>query len=140
MSPQPDSRPGQLSLHQSADNFTVPCPIFELYQIIEEMRDNHILRQRDVKSHAGESQYLVYGHWFVLYAASLILTQSNREVPVGEAAKALAQQALSLVARACRQTKTAHYQLFRSSKTKERIVEELDGPQMTLFDQLILEG
>ncbi|MFW8583894.1 hypothetical protein ACOJBM_00015 [Rhizobium beringeri] len=24
MSPQPDSRPGQLSLHQSADNFTVP--------------------------------------------------------------------------------------------------------------------
>ncbi|MGO8337579.1 hypothetical protein ACC778_36635, partial [Rhizobium ruizarguesonis] len=25
VSPQPDSRPGQLSLHQSADNFTVPC-------------------------------------------------------------------------------------------------------------------
>ncbi|MEX2745792.1 hypothetical protein AB3480_31800, partial [Rhizobium mongolense] len=24
VSPQPDSRPGQLSLHQSADNFTVP--------------------------------------------------------------------------------------------------------------------
>ncbi|TAT70171.1 hypothetical protein ELI49_36345 [Rhizobium ruizarguesonis] len=24
MSPQPDSRPGQLALHQSADNFTVP--------------------------------------------------------------------------------------------------------------------
>ncbi|MEY9585150.1 hypothetical protein ABIA15_003971 [Sinorhizobium fredii] len=24
MSPQPDSRPRQLSLHQSADNFTVP--------------------------------------------------------------------------------------------------------------------
>lgn len=112
------------------------CRIFELYSIIEKMRDDYTARQREAKDHPGESQYLVYGHWFVLYAASLILTRSSNEVPVGEAASDLARQALSLVARACRPTRTAHYQLFRSSKTKERIIEELDGGQMTLFDQL----
>ncbi|ACS55862.1 hypothetical protein Rleg_1573 [Rhizobium leguminosarum bv. trifolii WSM1325] len=113
------------------------CRIFELYLIIEGMRDDYQLRLREAKNAGGESQFLVYGHWFVLYAASLILTRSNREVPVGDAARNLAVQALSLVARACRQTRTAHYQLFRSSKTKERIVEELDGRQMSLFDEIV---
>ncbi len=115
------------------------CRIFELYSIIEKMRDDHILRQRDVKDRPGETHYLVYGHWFVLYAAALILTHSNKEIPTGPAAQELVLQALSLVARACRTMRAAHYQLFRSSKTKERILEELDGPQMTLFDQLQLE-
>ncbi|EJT05010.1 AIPR family protein [Rhizobium sp. CCGE 510] len=112
------------------------CRIFELYSIIETMRDDHMIKQRDAKDRPGEAQYLVYGHWFILYAASLILTHSKKEIPTGAAAQDLVLQALSLVARACRPTKTAHYQLFRSSKTKERIVEELDGRQMTLFDQL----
>lgn len=116
------------------------CRICELYSIIEKMRDDLMSKQRDAKARPGEAQYLVYGHWFVLYAASLILTHSRKEIPTGVAAQELVLQALSLVARACRQTKTAHYQLFRSSKTKERIVEELDGRQMTLFDQLQLEG
>lgn len=116
------------------------CRLFELYQIIERMREEYIAKQRDAKEGLRESQFLVYGHWFVLYAASIILTHSNKEIPTGDAAQELVLQALSLVARACRSSRTAHYQLFRSSKTKERILEELEGRQMTLFDQLASEG
>ncbi|MEY9722180.1 hypothetical protein ABIA22_004734 [Sinorhizobium fredii] len=38
MSPQPDSRPRQLSLHQSADNFTVP-----LYDSVQRQRGSDCL-------------------------------------------------------------------------------------------------
>lgn len=111
------------------------CRIVELYKIIEEMRDAHVARQRDAIEATGESQYLVYGHWFVLYAAKLILTQRGKPLPIGGDAKNLVLEAIALVARACANVKsTAQYQLFRSSKTKARIISEIEGRQMSLFD------
>jgi len=111
------------------------CRLIELYKIIEEMRDAHIDRQRESVEPTGESQYLVYGHWFVLYAAKLIITQRATSLPTGPEARALVMEANALVGRACAHVKsTAQYQLFRSSKTKMRIVSELEGRQMTLFD------
>jgi hypothetical protein len=56
-------------------------------------------------------------------------------LPIGEEARKLVLEALALVAKACANVKsTAHYQLFRSPKTKGRIIAELEGLQMTLFD------
>ncbi|KJF74121.1 AIPR family protein [Agrobacterium arsenijevicii] len=112
------------------------CRLVELYRLIEEMRDAYASKQRDViEPPTGEHQYLVYGHWFVLYAAHLILTQKKASLPVGDEARKLVVEALTLVANACANVKsTAHYQLFRSSKTKGRIIAELEGLQMNLFD------
>jgi hypothetical protein len=111
------------------------CRLVELYRLIEEMRDAHVAKQRDTIEPTGESQYLVYGHWFVLYAAKLILTQRANPVPTGPEAKKLVLEAIALVARACTSVKaTAHYQLFRSAKTKARLISELEGRQMSLFD------
>ena len=99
------------------------------------MRDAHVAKQRDAIEPTGESQYLVYGHWFVLYAAKLILTQEAKPLPTGQEARKLVLEAIALVARACTSVKaTAQYQLFRSSKTKARLISELEGRQMSLFD------
>lgn len=111
------------------------CRLIELYRLVEEMRDNHVAQQRDAIGPTGERHYLVYGHWFVLYAAHLILSSKNKQIPVGEEARALVLEALALVAKACSSVKsTAQYQLFRSAKTKGRIIAELEGRQMSLFD------
>lgn len=55
------------------------CRLFELYRLIEEMRDSHATQQRGVIEPTGAQQYLVYGHWFVLYAAQLILSSKNKK-------------------------------------------------------------
>lgn len=111
------------------------CRMVELYRLIEEMRDAYVARQRDAMEPTGENQYLVYGHWFVLYAARLILTQKAKPLPTGVEAKKLVLEAIALVARACANVKsTAQYQLFRSPKTKARIISEIEGRQMSLFD------
>ncbi|MBS7698054.1 MAG: AIPR family protein [Cryobacterium sp.] len=111
------------------------CRLVELYSIVENLRDSYMSQQRISIKQEGEHRYLVYGHWFVLYAARLIITQSGRPIPVGQEAENLILDSIALVARACSHVKSAaHYQLFRSAKTKDRIVAELEGRQMSLFD------
>ncbi len=111
------------------------CRLVEIYRLIEEMREAHLSKQRDAIEPTGEHHYLVYGHWFVLYAARLILTQKARPLPSGDAARTLVLEALTLVSNACANAKSAaQYQLFRSPKTKARIIAEIEGRQMSLFD------
>ncbi len=111
------------------------CRLVELYRLIEEMRDAYVAKQRDAIEPTGEQQYLVYGHWFILYAARLILTQKKAPLPSGDDARKLVLEALALVANACARVKSAaQYQLFRSPKTKERLIAEIEGRQMSLFD------
>jgi hypothetical protein len=111
------------------------CRLVELYRLIEDMRDTYVSKQRDVIEPTGEQQYLIYGHWFVLYAAHLICSQKKVPLPEGDEARALVLDALALVANACASAKsTAQYQLFRSPKTKGRLIAEIEGRQMSLFD------
>lgn len=116
------------------------CRLFEFYRLIEVMRENYLFNNEGNLESGSDLQYLVYGHWFILYAAKLLLGLRNGGVPSGEAAQKLAMEAISLVARACTQNKAvAHYQMFRSPKTKDKILAELSGKQGTLFDLLAAE-
>lgn len=118
--------------HHSIDEL---CRLVELYRIVEEMRDTFIAKHREAHEPSSEHQYLVYGHWFTLFSARLILIRSGKSVPFGPEARNLILESIALVARACSHAKSAaHYQLFRSSKTKEKILAELEGRQMSLFD------
>jgi hypothetical protein len=129
------------------------CKLVELYRTIEEMKDAYIARhgQRvgaDVEQlylsngqdgeDGGEQQYLIYGHWFILYASRLLLVHSNRPIPTKNEARKLVMDAIRLVARACsNQGKpVAHYQMFRSPRTRDKIWAELRGKQLDLFDLL----
>ncbi len=112
------------------------CRLVELYRLVEEMREVHNSKQRGVIGPTGENQYLVYGHWFILYAARLILTQKGLPLPCddGDARKLIAE-ALTLVSNASASVRSAaQYQLFRSPKMKARMIAELEGRQMSLFD------
>ncbi|WP_128095163.1 AIPR family protein [Brucella pituitosa] len=119
------------------ENYSIEelCRLVELYRLIEDMRDDYVAKQQDAIESTGEQQYLVYGHWFVLYAAHLICTQKKLPIPFGSDAKQLVFDALTLVANACATAKSAaQYQLFRSPRTKNRLIAELEGRQLSLFE------
>ncbi|UKV12708.1 AIPR family protein [Thalassospiraceae bacterium SW-3-3] len=107
------------------------CKVFELYRIIEKMRDDY-----SNKNSKGPHQYLVYGHWFILFACKVILDNgSSQEIPTGKDAEDLIEKAISLVSTAVGPRKSvAHYQMFRSSQTKEKILGEFRYKQTDLFD------
>lgn len=112
------------------------CRLVELYQQIEEMREAYIAEHGERET-GGEQQYLIYGHWFILFATRLVLQKSGKPIPRKEGAEALVLEAIGLVARACNQGKAvAHYQMFRSPRTRDKIVVELRGKQMSLLDLL----
>jgi hypothetical protein len=112
--------------------------LYELFQVIERLRDTYEVEHIGSLESGHEHQYLVYGYWFVLFSCSLLHIKSQKPtLPVGEDAEELVAEAIRRVATACSQNKAvAHYQMFRSSKTKERIYGEISAKQLNLFDLL----
>lgn len=110
------------------------CRLAQLYRAIEGLREEYQWAYRDNLEGGGEFQYLVYGHWFILYACKLILGKESRSIPGPEGFQELVVAAIGLVARACSQQKAvAHYQMFRNPKTREKILVEFTGKQGDLF-------
>lgn len=124
------------AIYHEHHNIEELCRLVELYRIIEEMKEDYVAKHGDGVEGGGEHQYLIYGHWFVLFAARTLLSHSGKPVPAkAEEAKSLVQESIALVARACSQGKSvAHYQLFRSSRTRDKILAEFNGRQISLFD------
>lgn len=113
--------------------------LFELYRIIERLREGYISEYGSFPESGHQNQYLVYGHWFVLFTCNLLhLKSSKPQLPTGKDAEALVEEAIRIVALACGQHKAvAHYQMFRSPKTKTKIYAELTGKQLDLLDLLV---
>lgn len=113
--------------------------IFHIYQLIEQHRDRYNNEFGTSPESDDNRRYLIYGHWFALYACRLILIKrGNPTPPTGNKADELVSEAISLIATACEQQKAvAHYQMFRSPRTRDKIMSELNGKQGNFFDLLI---
>jgi len=109
--------------------------LIELYRIIEIKRDEYISHNRSAIESGGSNQYLIYGHWFILFACKLLIIKSGNEViPVGDKADELVLEAVKFVSEACSQQKSvAHYQMFRSPKTKDKLIAEISAKQLDFF-------
>lgn len=112
--------------------------LHNLYSIIEELRDAYQSEYGEFPESGHVNQYLVYGHWFVLFACKLLHIKSRKEkIPTGAEARALVEDAIRCVASACSQNKAvAHYQMFRSPRTKEKLIGEISEKQIDFFDLL----
>ena len=121
--------------HQGIDEL---IRLYQIYEIIEEMRDRYQAAFGASPESGQEHQYLVYGHWFILFACKLLHVKSQKsELPIGDEARVLIEEAIRRVAAACSQQKAvAHYQIFRSPRTKERILGEISAKQIDFFDLL----
>ncbi|WP_430444506.1 AIPR family protein [Sphingorhabdus contaminans] len=110
--------------------------IFELYRIIETLRDSYQTNHGESPESGTEHRYLVYGHWFVLFACKLLLVrETGKEIPFGQDAEELIEEAIRRVAAACGQTKAvAHYQMFRSPRTRDKILGEISAKQIDFFE------
>jgi hypothetical protein len=113
--------------------------LLEASRINPDALENVVLMVRIYATDRGDIAERVYGHWFVLFAARLLLARAGDSIPLGEGAKTLILEAVGLVARACssQHKAVAHYQIFRSPKTKDKIMAELMGKQADLFDLLV---
>lgn len=114
--------------------------LYQLYEIIEEMRDRYQAEFGSSPESGHEHKYLIYGHWFVLFACKLLHVKSQKaQLPTGGDARALVEESIRRVAAACSQHKAvAHYQMFRSPRTKERILGEISAKQSNFFDLLAI--
>lgn len=113
------------------------CRIVDLYQAIEEMRDEYVAKNGEAVDGGGEPSYLIYGHWFILFAVGLLLRRAGKPVPPKSECRPIILEAIGLLARACSPSKTtSHYQMFRSPRTRDKIVAELSGKQTSLLDLL----
>lgn len=113
------------------------CKLFEIYQNIEDMRDAYTNNFGKNIEAGGDHMYLIYGNWFILYAIRLLVASYGNRLPSPDQYRNLIDNAINLVSRACSQGKSvAHYQMFRSSKTKDKILAEISEKQMSLFDIL----
>lgn len=112
--------------------------LFELYRTIERLRDAYSVEYGENAESSNSHRYLIYGHWFVLFACRMLLIQKRKdEIPQGQAAVQLIEEAIGLISKACGQQKAvAHYQMFRSPKTRDKIVAELSGKQTNFFHLL----
>ena len=127
--------------HQIFDNWKnidELIKLHKLYEIIEEMRDAYQTEFAVSLESGHEHQYLIYGHWFVLFACKLLFVKEQKTtIPTGDEARALVEEAIRRVAAACSQQKAvAHYQMFRSPRTKERIIGEISAKQADFFELL----
>lgn len=67
----------------------------------------------------------------------LHVKSQQAQLPTGDEAHELVEEAIRRVAAACSQQKAvAHYQMFRSPRTKERILGEISAKQSDFFDLL----
>lgn len=122
--------------HESYDILSL-IKLFNLYKKIEVMRDEYYDAYRDNIEGGGNFQYLVYGHWFILFACKLIMSKYGSTFPEEKDWDGLIRQAIELIARASSQSQgkaVAHYQIFRSPKTREKVVSEFYGKQGDLFE------
>lgn len=112
--------------------------LYQIYEIIEELRNKYQAEFATSPETGHEHQYLVYGHWYVLFACKLLHVKSQQaQLPTGDEAHELVEEAIRRVAAACSQQKAvAHYQMFRSPRTKERILGEISAKQSDFFDLL----
>ena len=112
--------------------------LYQIYEIIEELRNKYQAEFATSPETGHEHQYLVYGHWYVLFACKLLHVKSQQaQLPTGDEAHAIVEEAIRRVAAACSQQKAvAHYQMFRSPRTKERILGEISAKQSDFFDLL----
>lgn len=114
--------------------------LFEFHKVIEAMRA--AIENGDEKQSDGDEtlQYLIYGHWFVLYVSRLLIRDRRVQIPLNEDAQELIRAALVLIAKAASGANSvAHYQLFRSPKTKHRILAQLEPVQLSLMDLIDAE-
>ena len=112
--------------------------VFELFRIIESLRENY--QRQDIRSKESEHEHqcLIYGQWFVLFVCGLFLADEDA-VPEGDDAKKIVNEALHLVASTCSLEESfSYYQMFRSPKTRRRIEKHIYGKkndeQLNLFE------
>lgn len=114
--------------------------LIKLYNIIDRRRDSFLQNSTIALEGKGENSYFVYGHWFILYACRLLLAKNKSlTIPMDDDAESLVTDAVRLVSEAFKDQKSiAHYQIFRSSRSKDKLTAEISAKQLDFFTSLML--
>jgi hypothetical protein len=107
--------------------------LIKLYDEIERRRDEFRLEQRRAMIDVEENRFLTYGHWHILFVVSLLADRDGVKIPALKDIQKYVDEAQELVARIANEYKTvAHYDMFRSSRFRLRLLDEFDFTQLVL--------
>lgn len=107
--------------------------LIKLYDEIERRRDGFRMEQRRAITDSEENRFLTYGHWHILFVVSLLADRDGIAVPPLDSIPKYVDEAQHLVAGIANEYKTvAHYDMFRSSRFRQRLLDEFDFTQLAL--------
>jgi len=124
------------SIFHDRHNIDEIVNLYKLYGLIEKKRDVFSAEHGNARETDHPYRYLVYGHWVILFTCKLLQIKNKSErVPTDQEADTLVEEAIRLVAAACSQNKAvAHYQMFRSPRTKDKILNEIGAKQLDFYE------
>ena len=115
-------------------NFKELAAVVAMNNAIEDRR-SAFLDKRKAAGDGDKDKYLVYGQWFVLFAASMICQRDKVDLTSVANVDEIVREALEIVASVGTQRASiSQYNLFRSSRTRSRIEEHFKEVQLSLFD------
>jgi hypothetical protein len=107
--------------------------LIKLYDEIERRRDAFRMEQRRVISDVEENRFLTYGHWHILFVVGLLSRRDGESIPKLTEISRYVDEAQEMVSRSAKDYKTvAHYDMFRSPRFRNRLLDEFDFTQLAL--------
>lgn len=105
--------------------------LVKIYDEIERRRDDFRLAQRSATSDEGERRFLSYGHWHILFAVSMLARRDGLIIPLQDDIIKYVDEAVQVVSKIVGEYKTvAHYDMFRSSRFRQRLLAEFNYLQL----------
>lgn len=111
--------------------------VWEISSEVDQRRQKEAELARSSQGVLRELSWLPYGNWHVLYAIRLLANAKGVKVPLPAERDEYVTQGIEIVQRVVEESpKLAVYELFRSRKTRERVLRSVypQAQQMMLFD------
>lgn len=111
--------------------------VWEISSEVDQRRQKESELARSSQGVLRELSWLPYGNWHVLYAIRLLANAKGVKVPSPSERDEYVTQGIEIVQRVVEDSpKLAVYELFRSRKTRERVLRSVypQAQQMMLFD------
>ncbi len=108
--------------------------LIKLMEIIEHKRDEFFQHERNGIIDLDNQRFLAYGQWYILFATGLVAEKYGYKIPTDDNRMQFVEEAIDLVGSIAAEYKTqAHYDMFRSSRFRDRLLAEFDPRQLRFY-------
>jgi AIPR protein len=108
--------------------------LINIFREIEKRRDGARALERTMRSVPEVEKFLSYGQWYILYSVKKLIQRDNLESLSSDLLSYYVDEAQRIVTETASEYKTwAHYDMFRSSKFREKLDSKYFSGQLNMF-------